>query len=445
MGASWSRSTRSWSGTRWIRSRKIELLHEIARLYEEGGEDGEQAFATYARALREDPAREDTQKRLERLARSLDRWQELVDLYAEVVEQASHDVELQVALWTRIAQIYETQLGRQRRRRRRPTSACSASIRSNLAAANALEAIYLRTDSYQKLVEVVLAKVDMVSEVAREEGAVLQGGADSTWRCWRTRTRPSRSTAASCSIDENDRHGDRRAGAAVHQPRALGRSEGHLRARRPSWPTSIDEKKQMLFVLGQVYDRELKDIDARDRDLPDASWISIPTTSSAIQALDRLYRPGGALVRPAPDPGARGRAVAVHRRDGGRSSTASASCSRPSSRIWCARSSRIARSSSSTAATSRRSRALDGIVHGTEEPVLAAQVLEPIFETAGEWEKLIDVLRGDGPARRGSDAQGRAAAPHRRPTTSGSSSARRRPSRPTAARCAWTRRTTTRC
>ena len=36
--------------------------------------------------------------------------------------------------------------------------------------------------------------------------------------------------------------------------------------------------------------------------------------------------------------------------------------------------------------------ALDGIVHGAEEPVLAAQVLEPIFETGGEWEKLIDVL-----------------------------------------------------
>src|SRR5205823_1170900 len=35
--------------------------------------------------------------------------------------------------------------------------------------------------------------------------------------------------------------------------------------------------------------------------------------------------------------------------------------------------------------------ALDGIVHGSVEPVLAAQVLEPIFETAGEWEKLIDV------------------------------------------------------
>ena len=36
--------------------------------------------------------------------------------------------------------------------------------------------------------------------------------------------------------------------------------------------------------------------------------------------------------------------------------------------------------------------ALDGLVHGEQEPVLAAQVLEPIFEAAGEWERLIDVL-----------------------------------------------------
>src|SRR5262249_27542173 len=36
--------------------------------------------------------------------------------------------------------------------------------------------------------------------------------------------------------------------------------------------------------------------------------------------------------------------------------------------------------------------ALDGIVHGNAEPVLAATVLEPIFETGGEWERLIDVL-----------------------------------------------------
>src|SRR6185369_6288275 len=36
--------------------------------------------------------------------------------------------------------------------------------------------------------------------------------------------------------------------------------------------------------------------------------------------------------------------------------------------------------------------ALDGLVHGEQEPVLAAQVLEPIYEAAGDWDRLIDVL-----------------------------------------------------
>ncbi|MGH2897865.1 MAG: tetratricopeptide repeat protein, partial [Solirubrobacteraceae bacterium] len=36
--------------------------------------------------------------------------------------------------------------------------------------------------------------------------------------------------------------------------------------------------------------------------------------------------------------------------------------------------------------------ALDGLVHGKTEPVMAAKVLEPIYETTGEFPKLVDVL-----------------------------------------------------
>src|SRR5439155_14220455 len=36
--------------------------------------------------------------------------------------------------------------------------------------------------------------------------------------------------------------------------------------------------------------------------------------------------------------------------------------------------------------------ALDGLVHGKVEPVMAARVLEPIYETGGEYGKLVDVL-----------------------------------------------------
>src|SRR3954470_3705774 len=36
--------------------------------------------------------------------------------------------------------------------------------------------------------------------------------------------------------------------------------------------------------------------------------------------------------------------------------------------------------------------ALDGLVHGKTEPVMAAKVLEPIYDHAGEFAKLVDVL-----------------------------------------------------
>ena len=167
-----SSSTRSWSSTR-DPLRKIELLHEIARLYEEGGENGVEAFNTFARALREDPTRDDTQKQLERLARQLERWQDLVNLYGEVVEQAGHDVELQVHLWTRIAQIYEQNLGNTDKSAEAYHRVIKVDER-NLPAANSLESLYRRTENYQKLVEVVQLKVGMVEEVADKKALYFQ-------------------------------------------------------------------------------------------------------------------------------------------------------------------------------------------------------------------------------------------------------------------------------
>jgi tetratricopeptide (TPR) repeat protein len=55
-------------------ARKIQLLHTIGDLYEVGGDDGQKAFETYGRAMREDPAGAETTTRLERLARVLDKW-----------------------------------------------------------------------------------------------------------------------------------------------------------------------------------------------------------------------------------------------------------------------------------------------------------------------------------------------------------------------------------
>ena len=64
-------------------------------------------------------------------------------------------------------------------------------------------------------------------------------------------------------------------------------------ARRRSWPPTPGEKKQMLFVLGQVYDRELGD---PERAIETYSSILDldPEDYDAAQALDRLYQQPGA-------------------------------------------------------------------------------------------------------------------------------------------------------
>ena len=38
-------------------------------------------------------------------------------------------------------------------------------------------------------------------------------------------------------------------------------------------------------------------------------------------------------------------------------------------------------------------RALEALMAGKDEPVLAAAVLEPIYESAGEWDRVIAVSR----------------------------------------------------
>ncbi|MCS6914793.1 MAG: tetratricopeptide repeat protein [Myxococcales bacterium] len=367
--------------------RKIELLHEVARLYEEGGEDGDRAFATYARALREDPTREDTQRQLERLARFLDRWQDLVTLYTEVVEQASHDIELQVAMWTRIAQIYETQLGQN-------DQAAAAYQRvlavdpQNLPAANSLEAIYLRTDSYQKLVEVVLAKVEMVTEVQDKKDLYFKAA-----RLYvEVLESPDKAIEVYRSVLQLDENDPTAIDALERLYIELQRWNDlkDIYGKKAELASTIEEKKQILFVLGQVYDRELKDVDQAIVTYQTILDLD-PNDIEAIQALDRLYVQSERwydLLQ-----------ILEREVELARTSSETVQLKHRIGKLFEVQLKDLVRAVEAyrevldiDGTHEPTLAALDGIVHGNEEPVLAAQVLEPIFETSGEWEKLIDVL-----------------------------------------------------
>jgi golgin subfamily B member 1 len=370
-------------------ARKIELLHQIGDLYEMASEDAE-AFRTYDRALREEPGLKETQTRLERLARTLDRWKDLVSLYDSVVEQvgrSSGDVELQTQLLQRIAQVEETQLG--------DNDAAAAAYHRvlkvsshNLDAANALEAIYLRTDAYTKLVDVVLQKVDIVP-ATDEKKELLFKAAQIYEEVLENADRAIDVYRQVMSLDENDR-------AAID---ALERLYIRLErweplkdvySKKAELASAPDEKKQMLFVLGQVYDRELKDL-TRAIETYQTILDLDPEDVTAIQALDRLYQQAGRwydllqiLEREVELSSSTGETVSLKHRIG---------------QLWEKELKDLGRAVEAYRDVLKIDGsheptlvALDGLVHGDQEPVLAAKVLEPIFEAGGEWERLIDVL-----------------------------------------------------
>ena len=370
-------------------ARKIELLHQIGDLYEMASEDAE-AFRTYDRALREEPGLKETQTRLERLARTLDRWKDLVHLYDSVVEQvakSSGDVELQTQLLTRVAQIEETQLG--------DNDAAAAAYHrvlkvapQQLDAANALEAIYLRTDAYTKLVDVVLAKVDIVPDTA-EKKELLFKAAQIYEEVLENADRAIDVYRQVMSLDENDRSA---IDALERLYIRLERWEPlkDVYSKKAELASQPDEKKQMLFVLGQVYDRELKDL-TRAIETYQTILDLDPEDVTAIQALDRLYQQAGRwydllqiLEREVELSSSTGETVSLKHRIG---------------QLWEKELKDLGRAVEAYRDVLRIDGtheptlvALDGLVHGDQEPVLAAKVLEPIFEAGGEWERLIDVL-----------------------------------------------------
>ena len=69
--------------------RRVELLHQIAALYEDAAGDLHAAFTTLARALAEDPANEPTQAGLDRIARATGRFDDLATTFRDLAAKQS--------------------------------------------------------------------------------------------------------------------------------------------------------------------------------------------------------------------------------------------------------------------------------------------------------------------------------------------------------------------
>ncbi|MGM0556878.1 MAG: hypothetical protein ACQEVA_10915, partial [Myxococcota bacterium] len=90
--------------------RKLELYHEVARIWEEELGDKSQAFDAWVSAASVMPGREEVLENLERLARELDQWHHLIEELDRVLEDVS-DYGAVTEINLRIARFYEEELG----------------------------------------------------------------------------------------------------------------------------------------------------------------------------------------------------------------------------------------------------------------------------------------------------------------------------------------------
>ena len=367
--------------------RKIELFHNIAELYEVGGDDGMSAFGTYARALREEPRHASTQAQLDRLARMLGNWNDVVTLYDEIVDSIG-DEELKVQLLTKLAQVYELELGEDSKAVDTYNRILSASP-GHVDAASAIQAVHERNADYPSLVGALKKKADIIHDLPEKKALLFKAAqiqeevlerADDAIGCYN-------------EILELDDIDMQALGALERLYLRLERWEPlkDVYAKKAELADSPDEKKQMLYVLGQVYDRELGDVAKAIETYQNILDIDVDELP-AIQALDRLFGQAERwydllqnLERQVELAETSEENVGLKYRIG---------------QLWQSQLSDLARSIEAYSESLsidpshyETLQALDGLLRADEgEPVMAAQVLEPIYEAQAEFEKLVDVL-----------------------------------------------------
>ena len=367
-------------------ARRVELLHQIASLYEDAGGDLSSAFDTYARALAQDPSSEATQEGLDRLARATGRFADLAKVFEDLAGQQAES-ELASTLFTMSARVYENDLGDLDSAIRHYRKVLEIDPQ-NLASAESLDRIFRSAERYQELSQVLQQKADILDDIGDKKNALFQAAAIEE----DVLERPDASIAVYSKVLELDPEDLRAIDALIKLYLGLSRWPDLLAVytRRADLVSDPEEKKRIYYQVGAVYERELGDV-AASIDTYQRILELDPDDLSALGRLDVLYQTAlnwpellGVLQHEAElaDDPAEGisyqyRIAELYERHLDDTTRA----------IELYRD--LLQQMPDHQPTLQ---ALEGIKSGAKDPLGAALVLEPIYDATGEWQKLISVL-----------------------------------------------------
>ena len=366
---------------------KIELLHRMGKLYEVDGDDVRGAFEVYGRALREDPANEDSQERIEHLSIELQCWEDLVAIYNELVVDVMDEV-LATALHMKVANIFEHNV-QDLDRAAEAYNKIVAIDPQNIDAVTALELIYMRTEAHQDLVDVIMKRVEIVLD-PEERKQLLFRAAQIFDEMLQNPDESIRVYQMVLDIDDSDA---RAMDSLENLYLNLERWEPlkDLYMRKVELAGTVEEKKEIYYSVGEIHVEQLADLDSAIE-----TYINVLDLDGedlrSIGALDELYRRGERWDD----------LLQILERQvelSGSTSTDAIGFKHRIGKLWEGELSDLARAVETYREVlsidpnhADTLVALDALAHGEEEAVIAAQVLEPIYESAFEWERLIDLL-----------------------------------------------------
>ena len=366
-------------------ARKVELLHQVSQLYEDAAGDLNQAFTTLARALKEDPANETTQQSIDRVTRATGRFADLAKVYEDLAGSLE-DATQASALFSMSARVYEEDLGNFDTAVARYQKVLEIDA-MNLAAAEALERLFRTAERYADLSLILQRKASILDEPQEKKDALFQSAAIEE----DVLERPEAAIAVYNKILELDGDDLRALDAVIKRYLGLGRWAEQLMvySKKAELVADPEEKKRIYYQVGAVYERELSDV-VKAIDTYQKVLELDPDDLQALSRLDVLYEQAqnwtellSVLTRESEMTGDPAEAVSFQYRI---------------AELYEKRLDDVTRSIelyrdilTQQSDHEPTLRSLEGLKGGDKDPLGAAAVLEPVYEAATDWPKLVSV------------------------------------------------------
>ena len=366
--------------------RKVELLQEMAGLYEDAANDANSAFDTMARALSIDPEIETTQQSLDRLARVTGRLEDLARVFEQLGE-SQQDPEHASRLTTAAARVYENDVQSIEKAIELYRKVLTIDPTS-LGAADSLQALFQVTGRYADMSLILQRKAEIL-DVIDEQKAALYEAARIEEEVLEKRESAIGVFQKVLEIDSEDL---RSIDALVGLYLGLSRWEELLGvySRKADLVLDPEEKKLIYYQVGAVYERELDDV-TRAIDTYQKVLELDPDDIEALGRLDVLYQTAGNWQELL--------SVLMHEAELSPDAAEAVGFQYRIAEIYDRRLEDLERAVELyreileiQADHGPTLEALEALKSGDKAPLAAAGVLEPVYDSSSEWAKLISVL-----------------------------------------------------